>query len=83
MDRPVLTHEHMSRFEFAKIVGIREMQLSSTIHQDVDPHKQAVDDVLGKKLAWLVRRDLPGNRVESVDIRCLLIPPEFVESAIY
>tara|TARA_B110000046_G_scaffold148537_2_gene156447 strand:+ start:1897 stop:2115 length:219 start_codon:yes stop_codon:yes gene_type:complete len=72
----------MSRFEFAKIVGIREMQIGSNIHQDVDPQRQALDDVLGKKLAWHVRRDLPGNRVESVDIRCLIIPPEYTEQRV-
>ena len=74
--RPVLTSEYMSRFEFAKLVGFRMMQLAKDIHQESNPMQRAEEDVVQGKLKWFIRRHLPQGAFEDCDIRHLKMPHE-------
>ena len=74
--RPVRTSEYMSRFEFAKLVGFRMMQLAKDIHQESNPLERAEEDVVYGRLKWFIRRRLPGGNFEDCDIRLLKMPHE-------
>ena len=77
--RPVETSEYLSKYELARVVGLRALQIVSDVHapetggEKEAPHKRAMREVAEGKLAWCVRRYLPNGSHEDCDIRHLKV----------
>lgn len=76
--KPIETSEYLSKYEFARIVGLRALQIVSDVHvsesgEKETPHKRAMREVAEGKLAWCVRRYLPNGSHEDCDIRNLKV----------
>ena len=75
---PVKTSKYMNKYEFARVVGLRALQLSSDAqiprdHANISCEEMATKDVLAGKLKWKIRRYLPDGSYEDCDIRELKI----------
>ena len=69
-----ITCRYMSKYEFARVVGLRALQLTSDADlSGVEAHSRAVADVIGRRLNWSLRRYLPDGTHEDCNIRDLLI----------
>ena len=72
--RKMQTGPYLTKFEYAKIIGLRKMQLSQEVHQEKDIEESAHNDIENKKLNWVIRRYLPEKRYEDVKLIDLKIP---------
>jgi hypothetical protein len=70
----IRTSPYLSKFEYAKLIGLRKMQLSQEVHQEKDIEESAHNDIEHKKLDWIVRRYLPEKLYEDVKLTDLIIP---------
>ena len=72
--RPVRTSRYMSKFEAARLIGLRSLQLRGDPSVEVGANLEAVakKEIREKKLAWAIRRYTPDGH-EDVDARLLLL----------
>ena len=72
----------LTKYELAKIIGIRTLQLSQNVKPFVDTKPSdtylqiVVKELQEDKLDFLIVRTYPGNRCIEVSIKDLQLPPD-------
>lgn len=59
------TSEYATRFELARAIGVRTLQLSEARDTSTDPKARAIDEVLRGTTPFVVRRKLPDGTHED------------------
>ena len=71
------TSPYVTKFEIARIIGMRLLQLSEQASSDVnDPFDQVVAEILNKKNPAIIRRPLPDGSFEDCALSDLKIDHE-------
>ena len=74
------TSPHMTKFEKARVLGTRALQISMNappmvdIHGEIDPLKIAEKELYAKKLPLIVRRYLPSGQYDDWPVKDLVLP---------
>ena len=77
--RPIKTTPYLTKYERARVIGSRAIQISmgAPIHVDAegesDPLVLAEKELTMSRCPLIIRRYLPNNRFEDVDVRTLII----------
>ncbi|KAH0786227.1 DNA-directed RNA polymerases II, IV and V subunit 6A [Histomonas meleagridis] len=77
--RPIKTTPYLTKYEKARVIGSRAIQISmgAPIHVDAegesDPLVIAEKELVMSRCPLIIRRYLPNNRYEDVDVRTLII----------
>lgn len=77
--RPVRTTPYLTKYEKARLIGTRALQISMgapvTIETDgaTDPVVIAEMELLKGQTPLIIRRYLPNNQYEDVDVRSLIV----------
>ena len=80
VEGPLHTTPFLTKYECARLLSLRVLQLQSMDHplQDEDPSlmRQAAKEILDGKNPCVIRRRLPGGRVEDCPVRKLRVSNE-------
>ena len=77
--RPIKTTPYLTKYERARVIGTRAIQISmgAPIHVDAegesDPVIIAEKELSMSRCPLIIRRYLPNNHYEDVDVRTLII----------
>jgi DNA-directed RNA polymerases I, II, and III subunit RPABC2 len=78
--RSLKSSEYMSKYEKARILGLRAMQISLNsqamvpTNGETDPLRIALMELRARKLSMIIRRHLPDNTYEDWAVNDLIMP---------
>ena len=74
-----VTSKYMTKYEKARVIGTRALQISMgapvmvDVEGDTDPLKIATRELESKKLAMIIRRNMPDGTFEDWNVQDLII----------
>lgn len=71
---PRRTTPYLTKFECARVVGLRYLQLSISPAPPPDPYAAALVEVRERRCNAVLRRPLPDGTAEDCELRALRIP---------
>jgi DNA-directed RNA polymerase I, II, and III subunit RPABC2 len=77
--RPIKTTPYLTKYERARLLGTRALQISmgAPVRVDAsnitDPMVVAEKELLSRQLPLIIRRHLPNGTYEDVDARALIV----------
>lgn len=77
--KPINTTEYLTKYEKARVLGIRAMQIANgapvqiDIGSEVDPLNIAEEELKQKKTPLIIRRILPDGTYEDVAVNELIV----------
>jgi DNA-directed RNA polymerase I, II, and III subunit RPABC2 len=77
--RPVATTPYLTKYERARLVGTRALQISMGAPVSIDPGTAtdpvviAEQELLANQTPLIIRRYLPNGDFEDVDVRALIL----------
>ncbi|KAL4425433.1 hypothetical protein ABPG75_009449 [Micractinium tetrahymenae] len=79
-DRPRITTRYLTKYEKARVLGTRALQISMNapvmveVGTETDPLEIAYKELREKKIPFIIRRYLPDNSYEDWSLSELIIP---------
>lgn len=80
VDRPRITTRYMTKYEKARVLGTRALQISMNapvmveVDMETDPLEIATKELRQKKIPFTIRRYLPDGSYEDWSVGELIIP---------
>lgn len=80
VDRPRITTRYLTKYEKARVLGTRALQISMNapvmveVGTETDPLEIAYKELREKKIPFIIRRYLPDNSYEDWSLSELIIP---------
>lgn len=82
---PHITTDYLTKFEFARVLSLRILQLEETIQENEDPQRKATREILEGKNEFVLRRFISDGTYEDrkvkdlkigIDIKRMCLAPE-------